>query len=586
MTTQPITPDQVLSANGDEVPQKVSPTVELGISGLRRTAGYVQDEFLPQLQGRKAVQIFREMSDNDAIVGALLFAVDRLLREITWRVEAPGEDSGGREAADFLESCMNDMSHTWDDFISEILTMLPYGWAWHEIVYKKRMGPWEKDGSKRSQFTDGKIGWRKMPLRAQETLLRWVFDDKGGIEALVQLAPPHYQQTVIPIDKSLLFRLNAVKNNPEGRSLLRNAYRSWYMKKRLEEIEGIGVERDLAGLPVAKVPAYMLNAEPGTKDAKMVDAFRKMVRSVRRDEQEGVILPAEYDPDTKQPMYDFQLMTSGGSRQFDTNAIIARYEQRILMSVLADFILVGHEGTGSYAMHTDKSGLFRTSINSIARAIADVLNRYAVPRLFQINGWKLDELPKIVPNDVDPPDLTQLGAFMGQMAQAGVQWFPDAELEKFIREAARLPELTDDEMQLREMETRQGEIMRMAQQKLQAVQLDQQIAEGVAGTMQGHVAAEDGEHQLSMGPEGRQQMGMQEQQQQLQQGEAAHQQQIKQGDISHQQQIKQGEDSHKQKLKQMADVHGLKLKQQQDAQKAKIAAEKNKPKPKPQGGKK
>ena len=549
MTTQ-ITPDEVLAASGDTVPTRVAPNVELGISGLRRTAGYVQDEFLVQLQGRKAVQIYREMADNDPIIGALLFAVDRLLREVTWRVEAPSDDAGGREAAEFLESCMNDMSHTWDDFISEVLTMLPYGWAYHEIVYKKRIGPWEKDGSKRSNHTDGKIGWRKMPLRAQETLLRWVFDEKGGIEALVQLAPPLYQTTVIPIDKSLLFRLNAVKNNPEGRSFLRNAYRPWYMKKRLEEIEGIGVERDLAGLPVAKVPAHMLKAAPGTADAKMVDAFRKMVRSVRRDEQEGVILPAEYDPDTKQPMYDFQLMTSGGGRQFDTNEIIERYEQRMLMSVLADFILVGHEGTGSYAMHTDKSGLFRTSINSISRAIADVLNRYAVPRLFQINGWKLDELPKIVPNDVDPPDLTQLGQFMGQMAQAGVQWFPDAELEKFIREAARLPELTDDEMQLREMETKQGEIMRMAQQKLQAVQLDQQITEGIASTMQGHIAAEDGEHQLQMGPEGRQQMGMQEQQQQMQVTEAQTQQQLLHGDAAHQQKMKQSDDLHRQRLTQ------------------------------------
>jgi hypothetical protein len=36
---------------------------------------------------------------------------------------------------------MDDMSHTWDDMISEILTMLVYGWSWHEIVYKKRVGP-------------------------------------------------------------------------------------------------------------------------------------------------------------------------------------------------------------------------------------------------------------------------------------------------------------------------------------------------------------------------------------------------------------------------------------------------------------
>jgi hypothetical protein len=52
---------------------------------------------------------------------------------------------------------------------------------------------------------------------------------------MVQMAPPRYQTTVIPIEKSLLFRTSIAKGNPEGVSLLRTAYRSWYFKKRLEE---------------------------------------------------------------------------------------------------------------------------------------------------------------------------------------------------------------------------------------------------------------------------------------------------------------------------------------------------------------
>src|SRR5262249_7537127 len=151
----------------------------------------------------------------------------------------------------------------------------------------------------RSKYSDGLIGWRKIPIRGQETLLRWVFDDRGGIQAMVQMSPPDYQTVLLPVEKSLLFRTSTAKNNPEGRSLLRTAYRPWFIKKRLEEFESIGVERDLAGLPVAKVPAEYLNARPGSDQAKMVEAMRKMVRAVRRDENEGVVFPAAYDPDTK-----------------------------------------------------------------------------------------------------------------------------------------------------------------------------------------------------------------------------------------------------------------------------------------------
>jgi hypothetical protein len=411
-------------------------------------------------------------------VGALLFAIDKLVREVNWHVTPP-EGPEGEEAAKFVEECMEDMSHSWDDFISEVLTCLIYGWSWHEIVYKKRVGPWEKDGKRRSKYSDGKVGWRKMPIRAQETMMRWVFDETGGIKGMVQMAPPAYKMTTLPIEKSLLFRTAPSKGNPEGVSLLRRSYRPWYFKKRLEEFEGIGVERDLAGMPVAKVPADFLSAAPGTEKHKVVQGFRKMVRGVRRDENEGLVLPAQYDPDTKQPLFEFELMSSSGARQFDTNAIIQRYEQRILMTVLADFILVGHESVGSYSLHTDKSGIFRASLNSITQIIADTLNRHALPRLFEVNGWRLEELPKIEPSEIDPPDLDQLASFISATAGAGMQWFPDPDLEKFIRDIARLPEIPDNVMDLKKQQHEQLQAMEFAAGAMDILGM-QQRAEMVA----------------------------------------------------------------------------------------------------------
>ena len=459
--------------NLDEAPQRTGPMEELGVTGLKRVSGYVDEEFLPALRGRKAVRIYREMSCNDSMVGALLFTIDKLLREVEWKVLPADQTEENILAQEFLESCMEDMSHSWDDFIGEVLSMITYGWSWHEIVYKRRMGPWQKDPKKRSKHEDGLIGWRKMPIRAQETLLRWGFDESGGIKQMVQMAPPRYQTTVIPIEKSVLFRTSIAKGNPEGVSLLRTSYRSWYFKKRLEEFEAIGVERDLAGMPVGKVPADYLTAQKGTPQAKTVDAFRKMVRGVRRDENEGLVLPTQYDPETKQPLFDFELMSSGGTRQFDTNAIITRYEQRILMSVLADFILVGHEDTGSYSLHTDKTGIFRAALNAITKAIADTLNRHAVPRLFEVNGWKMDQLPRFEPTNVDPPDLTQLAEFISATASAGMQWFPDPELEKYIREIARLPEMTDEDIDYKRQMLDQQQAMEFGQNQMDLLGIQQ-----------------------------------------------------------------------------------------------------------------
>lgn len=135
----------------EEVPKNVGPMQELGVTGVKRVAGYIDEEFLPALRGRKAVKVYREMSTNDSMVGALLFAIDKLIREVDWEVIPSDQSEEATKAAEFLESCKDDMSHSWDDLIGEILSMLPYGWSWHEVVYKKRMGPWEKDAKKAIQ---------------------------------------------------------------------------------------------------------------------------------------------------------------------------------------------------------------------------------------------------------------------------------------------------------------------------------------------------------------------------------------------------------------------------------------------------
>jgi hypothetical protein len=143
------------------------------------------------------------------------------------------------------------------------------------------------------------------------------------------------------------------------------------------------------------------------------------------------------------------------------------------MSVLADFILVGHQQVGSYSMHTDKTGIFRAALNALVKTIADTLNRHLVPRLFAVNGWKPDELPKFEPTDIDPPDLTQLASFITSTAGAGMQWFPDPELEKFIRDIARLPEMTDETIEFKRQMLMQEQAMQYADNEMGLIGLQQ-----------------------------------------------------------------------------------------------------------------
>ena len=412
---------------------------QIGATGLRRFSGFIYEDFLVELIGWKAMAVYKEMGDNDSIVGAFLYAIDHICRKVPWRVDPASTSPNDVEAAEFLEQCMDDMDQTWIDTISEILSFIQYGHSLHEIVYKRRCGD-GFDPSMRSKYTDGRIGWRGLPIRSQDTLYRWQFDDHGGIQGVQQLAPPHYYNVVIPAEKFLLFRTSTHKNNPEGKSVLRSAYRSWYMKKNIENIEAIGIERDLAGFPVMKVPAEIMSAGASAEQQAIMQELKKMVTNIRRDEQEGALIPSDTDANGKD-LYTLELLTTGGNRQFDTNKIVQRYDQRIAMSVLADFLMLGHDGAGSLALANSKTNMFARPLGSFLDIVAQIFNRFAVPRLFALNDFQISDYPKIVHGDTENVDLKDIGDYIQKLAAAGMPMFPNEELEKHLLKTAHLPEV-------------------------------------------------------------------------------------------------------------------------------------------------
>jgi len=409
---------------------------ELGTTGLSRWGGYIAEEWYADLKGTKATRVYREMADNDPIIGAIIFAIKMLCRQVDWRVDAAGETNEDREAARFLNECLYDTSHSWQDFISEVLSMLVYGYSVFEIVYKRRMGD-NKDPKRRSKYNDGKIGWRKFSIRSQDTIQEWIFDEEGGVQGIRQVAPPDYKLREIPIEKLLLFRTESAKNSPQGRSLLRNCYKPWFFKKNIETIEGIGVERDLAGLPVVWVPPNIA-APQSDEERTAQQKFKDLVTKIRRDQQEGIVMPLAYD-EKGNKLYDIQLLSTGGRRQFDTGAIIQRYNTQIAQTVLADFIMLGTQKVGSFALASSKTHLFAVAIGAFLDEIEDVLNTHAVPRLFKLNDFKVENYPELRHGDVESIELSELGDFVSKLAGAGMPLFPNKELEKYLLEVANLP---------------------------------------------------------------------------------------------------------------------------------------------------
>ena len=408
---------------------------QLGVSGLNRYGGYVYEELLPELKYPNAAKVYNEMASNDPVIGSILYLSEMLIRAVSWNVEAASSSKEDLDNRQFLIECMNDMSISWAEFITEVISMMTYGFDFHEIVYKIRKGPNSTSPKFNSKFSDGKIGWRKFAPRAQATLHEWVFSEDGDAIAFVQLAPPLFKRIEIPMSKGMLFRTRVHKNNPEGKSLLRNAYRPWYFKKRIEEIEAIGIERDLAGLPSLQPPEGMnLWDEADEEMVKARHNAESIVEGVRNDATSGVLLPFGWD---------FKLVSTGGTRQFDTNAIINRYDYRIASTMLADLVIMGSEGSGSYALADIKNGIFSTALEAMLLNIADVINKQAVEPLFILNGINpKNGYPKIVPDHVKKPSIKEVALLL---RTANLDINNDIKFHNFVRDACGLEDLDEAE---------------------------------------------------------------------------------------------------------------------------------------------
>ena len=415
---------------------------EYGRIGQYRYSGMFFEEFLPELRGTRGVQTYYQMSENDDTVGAILFAIQMLMRQVDFTIEPGGPSDIDKAAAEFVEGCLYDMANTWQDTLAEILSFLTYGWSYHEICYKRRNGR-KRDPDFSSKFDDGLIGWSKLPIRAQDTLFRWEYKPETDVLlGMSQMPPPDFGVLTIPLEKALHFRTTSVKNNPEGRSILRTAYKSWYFKSRIQEIEGIGIERNLAGFPVLYTPPNMNLWDPDDKESQEALSWaRDIVTGIKQDSEMGIVLPGG------EGGWKLELLHGNTGKAIDTNAVIERYDKRIATTVLADFVMLGQQSVGSFALASSKTKIFALAVGTYLDVICDVFNSQGIPRLIDLNGKAFSQIadyPHMVHGDIEDKDLAVFGEFLQRVSASGILQ-PDEQIEDYVRRVAGLPSRLETE---------------------------------------------------------------------------------------------------------------------------------------------
>lgn len=431
-------------------PRKNAPVqAEKGVAGLSVSGGQIRDARDYRFRGREWRNNIHEMIDTDPVIGGIFLGIDLKMVKALPNL-APADDSAeAKRQAEFVESCLGDMAQPFPVTRMQIGSMLPWGWSWFEQVYKLRMGPLPKDqvlsdGSRRqppaSKFDDGFIGWHKWGHRHPDTLHSWDFAEDGTLRGMNQRDPNSGDVANIPIQRSLLFRPRYFKGNPEGRSTLTNTYRAWYFKRQIEQLEAMGLERELTGMLVLYLTENLLAPEEELDEADLAarNKYIEMAEDVRADPTTVAFLPSVYD-DKGNQLIKFQIVESTGQRQYDTDAIIARWDQRVAFATLAQFMLLGTEKVGSYALSSTQAALFTDALNTWNAAIADVINEFAIRRLVEVNGWDPAFAPTLSFAQITDASIKELADYLETLGKSGATIWPNQPLLENLLAQAGLP---------------------------------------------------------------------------------------------------------------------------------------------------
>lgn len=397
---------------------------EVGALALRVFNGVTQDELRRELNWPNSITTYKQMSDHSAI-NAPLTLFSNIIAKATW-VYKPPENATEEEKnqVKIINQMMGDMEHSWGDFIQDVLSSNVFGFCVNEKVYRKR---YKANGS---MYDDGIIGWKKLPIRVQESISKFIFSEDGndviGVQQNLSAINDIYNRFSrksnlinIPRSKFLLFRTGKHRGDPFGKSPLRDAYLAWRFLTQLEELEALGVAKDLNGIPVLRLPPQVLSADgsPENQDQRLY--FENAIRNLQVGEQMGIILPALYDEQGKS-LYDIELLSTDGKKNFDLNKIKEYYRGLIFISLFADILLQGNANTGSFALGSIKNSLSGAYAERLISNIAEVIQNDLIRQTYEINSWPTDRMGKLDFDNLDNTDIESLSKYLQRVASVGL----------------------------------------------------------------------------------------------------------------------------------------------------------------------
>lgn len=392
--------------------------VGLRVHGIPGNTDYgygslITGEYLSKLTGQQGIAIYDEMRRSDPQVQAVLKAITLPIRKARYYVEPATDKLRDKKIAEIIGlNLFEQMTMTWDDTLRHALLMLPFGFSILEKIW---------------YVQDNLFKIKKLDPRLPVSVIRWEYDEeKKKLQGPVQ-QDTDGKEYFLPIEKIMVYTSEKEGDNWEGISILRSAYKPWFLKSKLEKINAIKHDRWGVGIPKITLPAGVKEGSQEYEDAKALGmglyAHEKMF-----------IL----EPDG----YTVNIITPEGGSKGGTDILpsISYYDEAIAKAVLAMFINLGTSQTGSRALGGSFIEVFMDSLQAYANYICEVITRFLIREYCDYNWYVNGDYPVLKVGKIKNLDTHTIA----ELVKVGVIT-PDESVEVSVREELNLPEKEEEE---------------------------------------------------------------------------------------------------------------------------------------------
>ena len=411
-------------ALGRRIPTSVSPTTTVGVMGTPVYGGFIQShETNPELKFRRRYKTFSEIMLNTSIVAASIRYFLNLVSKTGWKVE-PAPGPRGAEIAEMVESALHDMDTPWHRVVRRAAMYRFYGFGLQEWTAKRR--------------DDGMLGFQDVQARSQFTIERWDVSEQGTVFGVTQRSPQDNREIYLPRSKLIYMVDDAMNDSPEGLGLFRHLVGPAKRLARYEQLEGIGFETDLRGIPIGRAPLALMQqaVEQGRMDpavrARILENISDFIKSHLKNPERGLLLdsqPFTGQDDQRFPstiqQWGLELARGDSPAMEEVNVAIDRVNRELARIMGTEHLLLGDGESGSEALSRDKSHNFGLIVESTMKEIREVMESDFVRPILDLNGVDRSLQPILKTHPVQFRSVQDVTRSLKDMAASGAILAPD-----------------------------------------------------------------------------------------------------------------------------------------------------------------